>query len=118
MTRAETRWWAALYETVLGTVAPDDLRDAAARYLRCIPPARALGVRALVALANWLAVLWLGRPLHRAPPAARARYLTGLDHSAVFLLRQIVPMLKAVFLLFHCRDARALRAMGMGSGAP
>jgi hypothetical protein len=117
LTPREASMFACLTDTfvapksVLPPVAATDAARAFDRWLCEAPRLNAVGMRALVIVAE-LGPLALGhgRRLRRLPAPDRARYLEALERSPVPLVRQLTRALKSVaFLCYYGDDGLLLR---------
>jgi hypothetical protein len=98
----------------------DRLRDDLAQLLDGMPGLQRLALRLAVWLVAWLGPLAVGRlpTFRRLAPADRDRVLTRLGTSDLYLVREMVVLLKLVAGLVRELDPGFRRALGWGEGEP
>lgn len=125
----ERRWLLALFEAVLPGGAAERLPvGATGREVEVfaddlyghMPAQAALGLRLATWVLTWFAPLAIGKlgPIGRLAAADRARALTKLHHSPVYVARELPMLVKTFAVLGYGALPHVQQQIGVGAGAP
>lgn len=104
---------------VPGAARVDEVVPAFQEQLKAAPLAAALGLRVSLHLIDAAPILYVRRfrTLGRLSDTERSRYLASLEHSRIYLVRQLFTALKASLLLAYGSSAEVRRGLGAYQGS-
>lgn len=100
--------------------APEGLDDGIRQLLDGMPPLQKLALRFAVWLVAWIGPLYAGRlpTFQRLSSGDRDRALSRMGRSDLFVVREMVVLVKLVAGLVRELDPGFGKALGWGEGAP